>query len=108
MPLKSAIASGNWSDPAIWDAGQLPRVDDVVASNGFTVTIDQTVTVLQLTNLAKTIIRNNPTMTSPTTPSGIVTSQPADGGTGDAAWRAFDGSGASVPSGMLVGHILSG
>ena len=104
MPLKAAIASGNWSDPAIWDAGQLPRVDDVVASNGFTVTIDQNVTVLQLTNLAKPSTRNNPVMTSPTTPSGIVTSQPADNGlTPESAWRAFDGSGSSVPSWYAFG-----
>jgi hypothetical protein len=37
-------------------------------------------------------------MTSPTTPSGIVTSQPSDDGSGNAAWRAFDGSGTLTPS----------
>jgi hypothetical protein len=38
-------------------------------------------------------------MTSPTTPSGIVTSQPADNGlSSESAWYAFNGSGATVPS----------
>jgi hypothetical protein len=104
MPLKAAIASGNWSNPALWDAGQLPRINDVVASNGFTVTIDQNITVVQLTNLARGIERNNPAMTSPTTPSGIVTSQPADNGlVENPAWRAFDGSGATTPSWYAAG-----
>jgi hypothetical protein len=104
MPLKAAIASGNWSNPALWDAGQLPRINDVVASNGFTVTIDQNITVVQLTNLARGIERNNPAMTSPTTPSGIVTSQPADNGlVENQAWRAFDGSGATTPSWYAAG-----
>jgi hypothetical protein len=99
MALKAAIASGNWSNPATWNAGQLPRINDVVASNGFTVTIDQNITVVQLTNLARAIERNNPAMTSPTTPSGIVTSQPADNGlSSESAWYAFNGSGATVPS----------
>lgn len=99
MPLKVAIADGNWSNPATWVAGALPRENDVVASNGFTVTIDQNITVIQLTNTAQAITRHNPVMTSPTTPSGVVTSQPADNGLTDlSAWRAFDGSGANVPS----------
>jgi hypothetical protein len=98
MGLKVAVANGNWSNPATWVSGVLPRVDDVVASNNFTVTIDQNVTVIQLTNTAQPALRSNPVMTSPTTPSGIVTSQPSDNGLDNSAWRAFDGSGATTPS----------
>ena len=38
---RSVIASGNWSDPAIWDGGVLPVENDVVeVPAGFSVTID--------------------------------------------------------------------
>lgn len=45
-----AIATGNWSNPAIWNTGALPGVGDNVYSNGFTVTINQNVTVVQISN----------------------------------------------------------
>lgn len=36
----TAIQSGDWNDPATWDAATIPTVDDdVVISNGFTVTV---------------------------------------------------------------------
>lgn len=99
MPgLKVAVANGNWSNPATWLNGTLPKAGDTVASNGFTITIDQNVNVDSLINYAQAIIRNNPAMTSPNTPSGIVTSLPADSGLGDAAWRAFDGSASPTPA----------
>jgi hypothetical protein len=99
MALKVAVASGNWSNPATWNGGILPRTDDIVASNTYTVTIDQNITVVQLTNKSASITRSNPTMTSPTAPSGIVTSQPADNGlVENPAWRAFDNTGNLVPS----------
>ena len=44
----SAIATGNWSNPAIWSSGSLPTSADDVYSNGFNVTIDQNVTVLSI------------------------------------------------------------
>ena len=103
MPLKVAVASGNWSNPATWNGGTLPRANDIVASNTYTVTIDQNVTVVQLTNKTATATRSNPVMTSPTLPSGIVTSFPADDGTGNAAWRAFEGTEALTPSWYAVG-----
>ena len=33
MAQRAAIASGNWSNPAIWNGGILPEPGDVVASN---------------------------------------------------------------------------
>lgn len=47
-----AIATGNWSNPAIWDGGTLPASDDTVRPNSYTVTIDQDVTAALLTNVA--------------------------------------------------------
>jgi hypothetical protein len=45
MANRYAIATGNWSNPAIWDGGvALPAPGDTVRPNGFTVTIDQDLT----------------------------------------------------------------
>ena len=45
MPVIRAAASGNWSSPATWVGGVLPSNGDTVAANGFTITIDQNVTI---------------------------------------------------------------
>lgn len=51
MAARTAAATGNWSNPAIWDGGvSVPGVGDTVNCNGFTVTIDQDVTVASLLN----------------------------------------------------------
>lgn len=77
MPgLRVAVASGNWSNTATWNGGVLPAAGDIVASNGFTVTIDQNVNVDSLINYAQSIFSAIPTMTSNTTPSGIAESSP--------------------------------
>lgn len=52
MALRYAVASGNWSNTATWNGGTLPTSSDDVYSNGFTVTVDQDVTVLSLRNTA--------------------------------------------------------
>jgi hypothetical protein len=50
---RRAIATGNWSNPAIWDGGvSIPDPADTVYSNTFTVTIDQDVTVVLISNQA--------------------------------------------------------
>ena len=87
MALRAAIATGNWSNPAIWNGGVLPNPGDVVASNNFTITIDQNINVDTLTNAAQSIVTAVPFMTSNTTPSGIVT-----GLGGTSAFVTFDGS----------------
>jgi hypothetical protein len=74
MAQRAAIASGNWSNPAIWNAGVLPGPGDVVGSNNFTVTIDQNINVERLTNAAVSLVTIVPVMTSNTTPSGIAAS----------------------------------
>lgn len=50
MPIRYAVANGNWSNPATWDAGTLPEVGDDVRSNGFTVTVDGSYTALTVSN----------------------------------------------------------
>lgn len=52
MAIRFPISSGNWSTPGIWNGGLgLPTAADDVAANGFTVTIDQNINVLQLRTL---------------------------------------------------------
>jgi hypothetical protein len=87
MALRAAVASGNWSNPAIWNGGVLPTVGDVIASNNFTVTIDVNIDVDSITNTAQAVVDAIPQMTSNTTPSGIARSNVG------VAWQAFDRSG---------------
>ena len=89
MGLRIAIANGNWSNPATWNGGVLPTTGDVVASNNFTVTIDQNINVDSLTNAAATVTTAIPTMTSNTTPSGIASASNITSTTYD-AFKAFD------------------
>ena len=90
MALRAAIATGNWSNPATWNGGVLPNPGDVVASNNFTVTIDQNINVDSITNIAQSIVGMVPNMTSNTLPSGIV--DQSSFLVGFEGWKAF-GSG---------------
>lgn len=54
MAIVRAIASGNWSNTAIWNTGALPTSNDDVYSNTYTITIDQNVTVLSISNASAT------------------------------------------------------
>jgi hypothetical protein len=53
MALRYAVATGNWSNTATWDGGTLPTVGDDVHANGFTVTIDQNITVNKISTKAE-------------------------------------------------------
>lgn len=53
MAVRYAVANGNWSNTATWNGGTLPTSADDVYANGFTVTIDQNVTVISLRNNAQ-------------------------------------------------------
>jgi len=52
MALKYPLANGNWSTAANWNGGTLPIPGDDVRANGFTVTIDQDIDVLQISTVA--------------------------------------------------------
>jgi hypothetical protein len=45
MATRRAVANGNWSATGTWNGGVLPGNGDTVYSNGFTVTIDQNITI---------------------------------------------------------------
>ena len=90
MALRVAVANGNWSSTATWNGGVLPAAGDVIASNNFTVTIDQNVNVDSITNAAQSIATAVPLMTSSTAPSGIATGTAT---TESGAYLAFDANG---------------
>lgn len=74
MAVRFAVASGNWSNPAIWDNGAVPVDGDDIYANGFTITIDQNINVLKFTNRQSPVrvpALATPQMTSDTTPSGV-------------------------------------
>jgi hypothetical protein len=53
MANRYAVTNGNWSNVATWDGGTtIPGSGDSVRPNNFTVTIDQNITVTELTNNA--------------------------------------------------------
>jgi hypothetical protein len=54
MAVRYAVATGNWSSTSTWNGGTLPTSADDVYANGFTVTIDQNVTVFSIRNTAQT------------------------------------------------------
>lgn len=54
MALRYAVATGNWSNPATWNGGTLPGANDEVRTNNFTITIDQDVTVQNISTRAQT------------------------------------------------------
>jgi len=55
MAIRYAVATGNWSNPAIWNGGTLPTIGDDVFSNTFSVTVDQNINVNKLTNAANAV-----------------------------------------------------
>jgi hypothetical protein len=53
MPVRYAVASGNWSSLATWNGGTtFPTASDDVFANGFDVTIDQNINVSSISNRA--------------------------------------------------------
>jgi len=54
MAVRFAVASGNWSNAAIWSGSLIPTASDDVYSNTFTVNMDTSFQVLSLNNTATT------------------------------------------------------
>jgi hypothetical protein len=93
MPVRYAVASGNWSNPSIWDNGAVPADGDDVYANGFNVTINQNINPFRISNhLSPARVPNlaTPAMTSNTTPSGVAFASSVAGGS--SAFNAFDQS----------------
>lgn len=75
MAIRYAVASGNFSNPAIWDNGAVPLLNDDIYVNGFIIVVDQNVTANIMSNGVPAIAVPDiatPAMTSNITPSGIV------------------------------------
>jgi hypothetical protein len=91
MATKFAIASGVWSSGSTWNDGTIPLSGDTVYANGFTVTIDQNITVASLNNILPNYYLQNqviPLMTSNVSPNGL-----ADASTNtNNAYLAFNGN----------------
>lgn len=89
MATRFAIGTGNWSNTAIWDNGVLPASDDNIFANGFTVTLDQDITVGSLRNTVSDVYLPDmpiPLMTGNTQPSG----EAFAGQNTSTAFQAFD------------------
>jgi hypothetical protein len=89
MALRVAVASGNWSSPSTWEGGVIPTATDIVAANGFTVNIDQDITVECLTNIAHPPSAIPP-MLNYTIPAGTVIESGTFSGDTYAGWKAFN------------------
>lgn len=90
MATRFAVATGNFSNGAIWDNGAVPTSDDDVYANNRTVTIDGTYTVQTIRNTASPISIPDiatPVMTSNNTPSGIVFASSSSAS--NFSWNAF-------------------
>lgn len=91
MAYKIAIASGDWDNPAIWDDGVVPTTGDDVYANGYTITINQNITVNNLLNTAVPWIlpyTATATMTDFAAPSGVTSSSSTLGT--QYPWKAFN------------------
>lgn len=86
-----AITNGNFASASTWDTGIVPTSIEDVYANGYTVQMNISATVSSLRNDVSDYYLPNtsvPQMTSPTSPSGIVTANSQV--TGGEAWKAFD------------------
>ena len=88
MGQRFAVKSGNWSDPTVWDDGQVPGMGDRAFANANTITIDQDIVI-------DTLSTDYPQQYLPETSTAYLTdvtssvSSSGDYSTAYAAWRAF-------------------
>ena len=88
MGQRFAVKSGNWSDPTVWDNGQVPGMGDRVFANANTITIDQDIVIDTLsTDYPQHYLPD--TSTAYLTDSTSSVSSSGYYSTGYEAWRAF-------------------
>jgi hypothetical protein len=94
MPyIRYAVQNGAWSSGSTWDSGVLPLDGDDIYADGKTITINQNINILRLTNFpSPSRLPGNaiPLMTSNTTPEGAVSASSFQ--STNFPWRAFDNS----------------
>lgn len=96
MATRFAVATGNFSNGAIWDNGAVPTSADDLYANNFTVTINGTYTVQTIRNTLSPVLVPNistPAMTSNVTPSGTAFASSTSSG---APWQAFNQDGSTA------------
>jgi len=106
MPVRRAVASGNFSSTATWNDGAIlgiPTGSDDIWTNTFNVNIDQSFSANSLNN-SVAVPRAHPAMTSNTTPSPFAAN--ASNQVATAAWVSFDGNYIGS-SGWLTGAVTS-
>lgn len=89
MATRYAVASGNFSNTAIWDNGAVPLSTDDIYSNGFSIAVDQNINAVSLRSTQSNVYLPNmsiPAMTGNTLPEGICFANVNLG----TAWQAFD------------------
>jgi hypothetical protein len=84
--------------------GVKPAAGDIVASNGYTVTIDENVNVDSITNTAQLPVSIIPLMTSNTAPEGVASSNNIFGIPSYDAFKAFDRSVGGAPNHWLTAN----
>ena len=96
--IRYAVQNGAWSSGSTWDNGIVPLDDDDIYADGRTITINQNINVLRLTNFpSPSRLPGNaiPIMTSNTTPSGVAFSTSGSTST-NFPWNAFDQSTSTI------------
>ncbi len=95
----TSVGSGDWSNSATWDAG-VPNIgDDVIISNGHTVTLNQDASILSLIVNGNIILGNNATARSLT-----ITGSTLIAGTGSFNVGAFNITHAVSMQGALTNN----
>jgi hypothetical protein len=107
MAVRYAVFNNSiWSSGATWDNGSVPLSGDSVYMNGFTMTLDQDITVDTIRSSVPPVYLPNmsiPAMTSNSTPYGnVIASTDATN-----AWKVFDQDGSTTwgPTANIVGWI---
>jgi hypothetical protein len=93
MPIRWAVANGNWSNTNTWNSGSvlgIPTGSDDVWSNNFNVNIDQSFDVVTLRNTTRARDIATPAMTANNAPSPYVAAASTINSTARDAWTAFD------------------
>jgi hypothetical protein len=111
MAVRWPIASGNFSNLAIWnDSASLgfPTASDVIYSNNFNINIDQSFEVIGLRNLALARDIATPAMTSNNTPSPFVAAASSIFNAGFDAFQAFNRNYATNTYWATAGTVLTG
>jgi hypothetical protein len=115
MAVRWAIASGNFSNLAIWNDSAslgLPTASDDIWANNNNINIDQSFSAISLNNTARARTIATPQMTANNAPSPFVIFASSTAGGSNEPWRAFDRGvipgtnvGWSAASGQLTGSI---